>query len=96
MGRKEKVGAIGAIGEIQPLVLCMWPEIREGRRETKKISFSKSFSLSESECCQAFEDGRVGGFVCFRRAAENGCVMHLFVGLALHVLELTWKVMSGI
>ena len=69
MGRKEKVGAIGAIGEIQPLVLCMSPEIRAGKRETKKISFSKSFSLSENECCQAFEDGRVGVLLCFRRDA---------------------------
>ena len=84
---KEKVAGGGAEGGGQPNVLCVSPEIRAGRTETRKISFSKSMIC-------------VGMLVCFRRAAENGCIMHLCVGccssLVLHVLELSWKVMSSI
>ena len=37
----------------KPHVLCMWPEILQDGRETRKISISKSLSTSENECCQA-------------------------------------------
>ena len=67
MARKEKVDQGGAEGGGQPNVLRVSPEIRAGRTETRKISFSKSMIC-------------VGVLVCFRRAAENGCIMHLCVG----------------
>ena len=52
---KEKVAGGGAEGGGQPNVLCVSPEVREGkqsRRETRNISISKSLSTSEHECCQ--------------------------------------------